>query len=71
MSTASSLKKKEILVGERPEMDQWILSELHSLVAEVEEGMEAFEPTRAFRPVQEFTTEKLSNWYVRLGRRRF
>ena len=33
--------------------------------------MEAFEPTRAFRPIQEFTTEKLSNWYVRLGRRRF
>lgn len=64
-------EEAEIIVGERPEMDQWILSELHSLVAEVEEGMEAFEPTRAFRPVQEFTTEKLSNWYVRLGRRRF
>ena len=64
-------EEAEIPVGERPEMDQWILSELHSLVAEVEEGMEAFEPTRAFRPVQEFTTEKLSNWYVRLGRRRF
>jgi isoleucyl-tRNA synthetase len=52
-------------------MDQWILSELHSLIAKVEDGMEAFEPTRAFRPIQEFTTEKLSNWYVRLGRRRF
>ncbi|MEL0026723.1 MAG: class I tRNA ligase family protein, partial [Schleiferiaceae bacterium] len=64
-------EEAEIPVGERPEMDQWILSELHSLVAEVESGMEAFEPTRAFRPVQEFTTEKLSNWYVRLGRRRF
>ncbi|NDD36732.1 MAG: isoleucine--tRNA ligase, partial [Flavobacteriia bacterium] len=64
-------EEAEITVGERPEMDQWILSELHSLVAEVESGMEAFEPTRAFRPVQEFTTEKLSNWYVRLGRRRF
>jgi isoleucyl-tRNA synthetase len=64
-------EEAEIPVSERPEMDQWILSELHSLVAEVESGMEAFEPTRAFRPVQEFTTEKLSNWYVRLGRRRF
>jgi isoleucyl-tRNA synthetase len=64
-------EEAEIPVSKRPEMDQWILSELHSLVAEVELGMEAFEPTRAFRPVQEFTTEKLSNWYVRLGRRRF
>jgi len=64
-------EEAEIAVVDRPEMDQWILSELHSLVAEVEAGMEAFEPTRAFRPVQEFTTEKLSNWYVRLGRRRF
>jgi isoleucyl-tRNA synthetase len=64
-------EEAEIPVGERPEMDQWILSELHSLVAEVKSGMEAFEPTRAFRPVQEFTTETLSNWYVRLGRRRF
>ena len=64
-------EEAEIPLKERPEMDQWILSELHSLIAKVEDGMEAFEPTRAFRPVQEFTTEKLSNWYVRLGRRRF
>jgi len=64
-------EEAEIPVTERPEMDQWILSELNTLIAQVEEGMEAFEPTRAFRPVQEFTTEKLSNWYVRLGRRRF
>ncbi len=60
-----------IPVDQRPEMDQWILSELNTLIAQVEDGMEAFEPTRAFRPIQEFTTEKLSNWYVRLGRRRF
>lgn len=60
-----------IPVNERPEMDQWILSELNTLISQVEDGMEAFEPTRAFRPIQEFTTEKLSNWYVRLGRRRF
>ena len=60
-----------IPVDQRPEMDQWILSELNTLIAKVEEGMEAFEPTRAFRPIQEFTTERLSNWYVRLGRRRF
>jgi isoleucyl-tRNA synthetase len=64
-------EEAEIPLNERPEMDQWILSELHSLIAKVEDGMEAFEPTRAFRPIQEFTTEKLSNWYVRLGRRRF
>ncbi|MEL0108573.1 MAG: isoleucine--tRNA ligase [Cryomorphaceae bacterium] len=60
-----------IPVADRPEMDQWILSELNTLIAQVVDGMEAFEPTRAFRPIQEFTTEKLSNWYVRLGRRRF
>ena len=64
-------EEAEIPLNERPEMDQWILSELHSLIAKVEDGMEAFEPTRAFRPIQEFTTEKLSNWYVRLGRRSF
>jgi isoleucyl-tRNA synthetase len=64
-------EEADIPMNERPEMDQWILSELHTLVGQVEAGMEAFEPTRAFRPVQEFTTEKLSNWYVRLGRRRF
>ena len=64
-------QEEEIALADRPEMDQWILSELHTLVKEVEDGMERFEPTRAFRPVQEFTVEKLSNWYVRLGRRRF
>ena len=64
-------EEDEIALDQRPEMDQWILSELHTLIAQVEDGMESFEPTRAFRPVQEFTTEKLSNWYVRLGRRRF
>ena len=64
-------EEDEIALNQRPEMDQWILSELHTLIAQVEGGMESFEPTRAFRPVQEFTTEKLSNWYVRLGRRRF
>ena len=64
-------KEAPIPLHERPEMDQWILSELNTLIAHVEDGMEAFEPTRAFRPIQEFTTEKLSNWYVRLGRRRF
>ena len=64
-------EEDEIALNQRPEMDQWILSELHTLISQVEDGMESFEPTRAFRPVQEFTTEKLSNWYVRLGRRRF
>ena len=64
-------KEAAIPASERPEMDQWILSELNSLIAQVVDSMEAFEPTRAFRPIQEFTVEKLSNWYVRLGRRRF
>ena len=64
-------EESDIALEERPEIDRWILSELNTLVAQVEDGMEVFEPTRAFRPVQEFVTDKLSNWYVRLCRRRF
>jgi len=64
-------EEADIALSERPEIDRWILSELNTLIAQVEDGMEAFEPTRAFRPVQEFVTDKLSNWYVRLCRRRF
>ncbi|GAB5556080.1 MAG: isoleucine--tRNA ligase [Schleiferiaceae bacterium] len=61
----------EIPVADRPEIDRWILSELNSLIAEVQSGMDAFEPTRSFRAIQDFVTEYLSNWYVRLCRRRF
>ena len=55
----------------RPEIDRWILSKLHSLVAEVTEALDDFEPTRAFRPISDFVQDELSNWYVRLCRRRF
>ena len=61
----------EIPLAERPEIDRWILSELNTLIAQVQDGMDSFEPTRAYRPIQEFVTDKLSNWYVRLCRRRF
>jgi isoleucyl-tRNA synthetase len=57
--------------SDRPEIDRWILSRLQSLVAEVTEHMDQYEPTKAYRPVQEFVTDHLSNWYVRLCRRRF
>ena len=57
--------------SDRPEIDRWILSRLQSLVAEVTEQMDQYEPTKAYRPVQEFVTDHLSNWYVRLCRRRF
>ncbi|MFT5480422.1 MAG: isoleucyl-tRNA synthetase, partial [Bacteroidia bacterium] len=53
------------------ELDFWIISKLHSLIQEVEEAMNDYEPTRATRAIQEFTVEHLSNWYIRLSRRRF
>ena len=61
----------EIPLKDRPEIDRWILSELNTLIAQVQDGMDSFEPTRAYRPIQEFVNDKLSNWYVRLCRRRF
>lgn len=64
-------KEPEVPFAERPEMDRWILSLLHSLVAEVEGRMNAYDPTPATRAIQEFVCENLSNWYVRLCRRRF
>lgn len=63
--------EEEVPHHERPEIDRWILSELQSLLSLYQESMDAYEPTRAFREVQDFVTEKLSNWYVRLCRRRF
>ena len=56
---------------ERPEIDRWIISLLNSLIVEVEEALEDYEPTRAGRAIQDFVTENLSNWYVRLNRKRF
>lgn len=58
-------------VAERAELDQWIMSVLNSLIRSVEEYMEDYEPTRAVRAIDQFVNEQLSNWYVRLARRRF
>ncbi|MDB2442875.1 isoleucine--tRNA ligase [Flavobacteriales bacterium] len=56
---------------QRPEIDRWILSELNTLMTSVDKSYSEYEPTRAGRLIQEFVTENLSNWYVRLCRRRF
>ena len=64
-------KEADIEYSRRPEIDRWILSELNTLVAEVDKAFEEYEPTRAARLMQSFVDERLSNWYVRLSRRRF
>ncbi len=61
----------EVPVAERPEIDRWILSELNTLVREVTACYEEYEPTRAGRLIQAFTVDNLSNWYVRLNRKRY
>ncbi len=61
----------EVLLSERPEIDRWIISKLNSLILEVQNAFESLEPTRAGRAIQNFVTDELSNWYVRLCRRRF
>ncbi len=61
----------EIAISERPEIDRWILSLLNSLIKEVTEAYEKYEPTRAGRAIQDFVIENLSNWYVRLSRKRY
>ncbi len=58
-------------VAQRSELDRWILSLLQTLIAEVDESYNAYEPTRAARAIQTFVDEHLSNWYIRLSRRRF
>ena len=63
--------EEEIPVSERPELDQWIISLLNSLVKEVGESYESYEPTRAGRAISEFVSENLSNWFVRLSRKRY
>jgi isoleucyl-tRNA synthetase len=62
---------EEVPVAERPEIDRWILSLLNSLVRDVDALYADYEPTRAGRLIQTFVTDHLSNWYVRLCRRRF
>ncbi|MDR0229019.1 MAG: isoleucine--tRNA ligase [Flavobacteriaceae bacterium] len=64
-------EEKDIPLAERPEIDRWILSELNTLVQRVDEFYAEYEPTKAARAITDFVTENLSNWYVRLCRRRF
>src|SRR5690606_16831902 len=64
-------REEEVPLKDRPELDQWILSELHSLIREVDKAYADYEPTRAARMISDYVQEYLSNWYVRLGRRRF
>jgi isoleucyl-tRNA synthetase len=61
----------EIALADRPELDQWILSELNTIIKKVDEVYAEYEPTRAARVISDFVQENLSNWYVRLSRRRF
>jgi isoleucyl-tRNA synthetase len=64
-------KEKSISMAERPEIDRWIISSLNSLVKKVKVYMDEYEPTLAGRAIEEFVDSQLSNWYVRLCRRRF
>ena len=61
----------ETELKERPELDQWILSEINTLIKLVDESYDDYEPTKAARAISDFVQENLSNWYVRLSRRRF
>ncbi|GAB5424961.1 MAG: isoleucine--tRNA ligase [Crocinitomicaceae bacterium] len=61
----------DLALEERPEIDRWVLSKLNTLIKEVDEAFGCYEPTRAGRLIQDFVGDQLSNWYVRLGRRRF
>lgn len=61
----------EIPLSERPEIDRWIISLLNSLILTVDEALENYEPTRAARAISDFVGDNLSNWYVRLNRKRF
>jgi isoleucyl-tRNA synthetase len=63
--------EKDIPIAQRPEIDRWIISLLNSLCKEVDQCYADFEPTKAARAIQDFVDENLSNWYVRLCRRRF
>jgi isoleucyl-tRNA synthetase len=63
--------EKNLSPNERPEIDRWVLSELNTLISDVDKFYGAYEPTKAARAIQNFVTENLSNWFVRLCRRRF
>ena len=64
-------EEPDVPMNERPEMDRWILSCLNSLVREVEQCYEDYEPTRAGRLIQTFVVDNVSNWFVRLSKKRF
>jgi len=66
-----AFKEEYIPVHQRPEIDRWILSSLNTLIKKVNECMDDYEPTQAGRAIEDFVDEHLSNWYVRLCRRRF
>lgn len=66
-----SFSEDVIVVAERDELDRWILSELNTLIKNVEGNFENYEPTRSARLIQDFVINKLSNWHIRLSRRRF
>ncbi len=68
---AFAFKQQYIPLKERPEIDQWILSSLNTLIKNVQQSMDDYEPTQAGRAIEEFVDSHLSNWYVRLCRRRF
>jgi isoleucyl-tRNA synthetase len=61
----------EVPIEKRPEIDRWVLSELNTLIQEVDDAYAAYEPTKAARAVSQFVQENLSNWFVRLSRRRY
>ena len=64
-------REEEVPVERRPEIDRWIISLLNTLVKNVTESLEGYDPTPAARAIQEFVGENLSNWYVRMNRKRF
>lgn len=64
-------QEAEVPVAERPEIDRWIISLLNTLIKEVDEHYKNYEPTRAGRAIADFVNDNLSNWYVRLNRKRF
>ncbi|MEG2339183.1 MAG: isoleucine--tRNA ligase [Odoribacter sp.] len=66
-----SYSETDMPLCERPEIDRWILSLLNSLIKEVTDAYEKYEPTRAGRAIQDFVIENLSNWFVRLSRKRY
>lgn len=64
-------EEENIPLGQRPEIDRWILSELNTLIKKADDAYADYEPTKATRAISDFVQENLSNWFVRLSRRRF